>query len=799
MNHLKTPVAPIAAAVALALGAGLIGYHDDANAQSRTPARHAAPAVKAPPPAQLNQQFIIRYHADADVQRSQRASRDLLQAAGASVGVQATHRRFMTGGNEVIAVNRHLAGAELKTFMQSISADRRVSEVLVDAMVQPTDVPDDPRWAEQVWHYGDGPGGIDALGAWEFSTGEGVVVAVIDTGYRPHEDLAANLISNGYDFIADPFISRKPEGRSADAIDVGDWRAAGECGPTVGAANSSWHGTHVAGTVAAVTNNGIGVAGAAYDAQILPVRALGRCGGFTSDVAEAIIWAAGGAIDGVPENANPAQVINLSLGSGQPCPSVTQDAVNLATSLGATVVVSAGNAGGPAANASPASCENVVTVASNGPTGALSGFSNRGPEVDIAAPGGSGFLPLTDNVLSLVDTGTEGPVADGYGVKTGTSMSAPHVAAAAAIAISIDDTLTPQQVRDLLVDTSYTGTLPTGCNESTVWCGAGIVDARFAAAVASGVEDAPPPAPTPAPPPEPTEIFNGVPVADIDAVEGEQLFYFIDVPANVSDFVVTTSGGTGDVDLRVRFGQLPTIADFDCGSFSFTNEEICEFTAPTSGEYFILVNAFEDSEGVTLEASWNDAPPAPETILENGVPVTLSGAAGDFLLFQFDIAEGETDLLVEIEPLAGATGDGDLYVRFGERPTLSDFDCRPFAFGNIEECGFTDPEVGTWYVGVRAFPTDGPLDNVALTASWLEAAGPSGLEVVTSGARMRPRHTLTWNGGEADVEVYRNGEVIYSGENTGTFTHTVPVFLGSSTYQVCDTGTEDCSSEVDAQ
>ena len=155
------------------------------------------------------------------------------------------------------------------------------------------------------------------------------MVAVIDTGYLAHSDLIANILP-GYDFIDDPFISQDGDGRDSDALDPGDWETADQCYAGSPASDSSWHGTHVAGSIAAKTDNGTGVAGVAFDARILPVRVLGRCGGYMSDIADGMIWAAGGTVSGVPANANPAQVLNLSLGGGGSCSSTTQAAINSA-------------------------------------------------------------------------------------------------------------------------------------------------------------------------------------------------------------------------------------------------------------------------------------------------------------------------------------------------------------------------------------------------------------------------------------------------------------------------------------
>src|SRR5690606_15464034 len=158
---------------------------------------------------------------------------------------------------------------------------------------------------------------------------------VLDTGYADHNDLDANIVP-GYDFIIDEAVAGDGDGRDGDAHDPGDW---------YGGYASSWHGTHVAGTVAAVTDNGAGLAGVAYKAKVQPVRVLGHGGGYTSDIADAIVWASGGTVDGVPANENPAEVLNLSLGGDGSCAQdpVTQEAIDGAIERGVTVVVAAGN------------------------------------------------------------------------------------------------------------------------------------------------------------------------------------------------------------------------------------------------------------------------------------------------------------------------------------------------------------------------------------------------------------------------------------------------------------------------
>ncbi|MEE7566353.1 S8 family serine peptidase, partial [Xanthomonas sp. Kuri4-3] len=179
-------------------------------------------------------------------------------------------------------------------------------------------------------------------------------------------------------------------------------------------------GTHVAGTIAAVTNNAVGVAGTAYNAKIVPVRVLGRCGGYTSDIADAIVWASGGSVSGVPANANPAEVINMSLGGSGTCSTTYQNAINGAVSRGTTVVVAAGNSATNVSSSVPANCANVIAVAATTSAGAKASFSNYGTGIDVSAPG--------QGILSTLNSGTTTPGNASYASYNGTSMAAPHVA-----------------------------------------------------------------------------------------------------------------------------------------------------------------------------------------------------------------------------------------------------------------------------------------------------------------------------------------------------------------------------------
>jgi serine protease len=426
----------------------------------------ASIAFAAGPP----QRVIVKYRTALTTNElSTNAARSMVDMTS-RYGVTMRAARRMHNGANVMTLDREIPDQELQQLVKEIAASDNVEYAEPDRMLKATFTPNDTYYNLQ-WHYYEATGGINVPTAWDLSTGRNVTVAVIDTGYRPHADLAASIVG-GYDFISDTFVSRDGNARDADARDSGDWNAAGECGAGSGASNSSWHGTHVAGTVAARTNNGVGVAGVAFNARVLPVRVLGRCGGYTSDIADGLAWASGGTVPGVPANPNPARVANLSLGGGGPCGTTMQNAINGARSRGTVVVVAAGNERQNASNASPANCSGVVVVAATNRSGGRASYSNFGAIVDVAAPGGA--AGSGNGVLSTLNAGTTTPGNDAYAYYQGTSMATPHVAGVAALMLSVNPSLTPAQVETTLRNT--TRAFPASCSQ----CGTGIVNARAA-------------------------------------------------------------------------------------------------------------------------------------------------------------------------------------------------------------------------------------------------------------------------------------------------------------------------------
>lgn len=369
--------------------------------------------------------------------------------------------------------------------------------------------PDDPLFGRQLqlWNSAARSAGgysTKAPALWGTSVGTGVVVAVLDTGITDHPDLRNRLVS-GYDMIGpdqdatgllDPFYTANDgDGRDPDPSDPGDWiprgdtRCYGERLPEQ--VDSSWHGTHVAGIVAAQRNNGLGISGVAPGARVQPVRVLGRCGGWDSDILAGITWASGGVVEGVPRNPTPAQVINLSLGEYYGSRSVKStcaaygDVMGAALKRGAVSVAAAGNETGNADASVPAACPNAISVAATSRAGRAAFYTNRGSSVDVSAYGGD---PLVEDtaVISTFDKGRTRPSGAGYDEYAGTSMAAPAVAGAAALlrsagvpATSIERVLKrsvqPHRGRDSTARVRHDGrSIDLNCTRAT--CGSGLLD-----------------------------------------------------------------------------------------------------------------------------------------------------------------------------------------------------------------------------------------------------------------------------------------------------------------------------------
>lgn len=410
-------------------------------------------------------------------------------ALSKAISVKMTVVRPMSDSAHVVKLDKPVTLSEARVIAARLMKDSAVELAEPDRLMRPfASAPNDPRYGEQ-WHYhapnGMNKGGANLPGAWDITKGnEHISVAILDTGVRPHADLGPLL--SGYDFISDPGMANDGNGRDNDASDPGDAVGADECGAGESAKSSSWHGTHVAGTVAAVMNNNTGVVGIAPDVRILPVRVLGKCGGYTSDIVDGMRWAAGLPVAGVPNNPRPAHVLNLSLGAAGNCSAAFQSAVNAVLSAGKVIVAAAGN-GGADQVSQPANCSGVLAVTAHAIDGDNASYANVGPEVAISAPGGGcGTLSALNgscdyavnglHVLSLGNTGSNAPDADAYSLFRGTSMATPHVAGVVALMLSAYR-LTPAQVRSHLQSSARPHPAGTACTTLAGKCGAGMLDA----------------------------------------------------------------------------------------------------------------------------------------------------------------------------------------------------------------------------------------------------------------------------------------------------------------------------------
>ncbi|MHA5050437.1 S8 family peptidase [Streptomyces sp. SD15] len=440
-----------------------------------TPAAQAvAQAVAAPA-----ERLIVGYKSGAAEAKSNSAASADAEAKGKEAGENLDFTRRLGTGAALVDLGDELGKKDVADVIAQYQADPQVAYAVPDRLNTPKADPNDTEYAKQ-WDLFESTAGMNVPGAWTTATGSGVTVAVIDTGYVTHSDLAANIVA-GYDFISDTAVSVDGNGRDSNPADPGDYYAANECGSGVPASDSSWHGTHVAGTIAAVTNNSKGIAGIAYGAKISPVRVLGKCGGYDSDIIDAITWASGGTVSGVPANANVAKVINMSLGGDGACSSATQSAITAAVNRGTTVVVAAGNENDNVANHSPGNCGNVISVAATNRTGAKASYSNYGSLVDISAPGGQTSTGTANGILSTLNSGASTPSSESYEYYQGTSMATPHIAGLAALMMSAKSSLTPAQIESAIKTNARA--LPGACSGG---CGAGLADAAKTVQAVSG-------------------------------------------------------------------------------------------------------------------------------------------------------------------------------------------------------------------------------------------------------------------------------------------------------------------------
>ena len=559
------------------LSAVSLGIAASAAVAAVTYATEYAPVRKAPyhrAESASNGRVIVKFKASA-TGRSTIASTTIAGATGpqkasllgSRLGLALTDGRILGERTQVLKAS----GMTSSALASAIGADPEVEWVEVDQKryVQALSLPPvtDPRYPDNVSTVvaSDGPAsgqwylrapGIDTSGrnvisginiepAWAVTHGSAsVVIADVDTGITQHPDLDSKMLT-GYDFIADVPTANDSTPRDADPSDPGDYVTAVEnsqgnakSNPFFGcnddgtgaavAENSSWHGTQTASILGAATNNGAGMAGTGYDTQVVAARALGKCGGFDSDIIAAAQWGGGIAVSGVPTNAHPARIINMSLGAKGSCTQAYTDALTALRDKGVIVVAAAGNdAGlpvGTPANCKPATSSAdqvtpvVIAVAALRHAGTKVGFSDIGPEVTISAPGGNCInttsgSPCLYPIITARNSGTTTPLPSGgtysdglNNTSLGTSFSTPMVAGTVALMLSANPNLTNLEVSRVLQHTanpfptiSDTSPQPPVCTApsasheqdecicTTSTCGAGMLNAGAAVTTAQAL------------------------------------------------------------------------------------------------------------------------------------------------------------------------------------------------------------------------------------------------------------------------------------------------------------------------
>jgi len=629
--------------------------------------------LRAPAEAPVDR-FIVRFRDDALEKRNPVARQRLLDGVSRKLGVKVTHGRGLANGADLLRTDRKLGKVDAKRLVIALRSDPRIEYVEVDRLHQPQALPGDPLLINQP-QYLQALGGHGFDTAWNRGTGAGVVVAVVDTGITAHPDLAPNVLP-GYDFISDLFTANDGDGRDGDASDPGDWTDAGICSVSAPARISSFHGTQVAGVLAAAANNGIGIAGAAYDAKILPVRALGRCGGYTSDIADAIVWAVGGTVAGAPANPNPAEVVNLSFATEGACDATTQAAIDVANAAGAVVVASAGNGGtgpgtGNPANMSPSGCDGVIVVAM-GSHWTVGSPTGGGSAVDLLASGGdmpflaTGLPPFVATLTTTHDSGTTVPVAPVYAQGRGTSLSTALVSGAVALMQSIAPQ-SPPAVEALLKATGETQDGQSGPvrlldpDAATYAVGTPSLVARDRLFVVETDGSVTLPVTVTLTRPVTVPVTFTAATADGTALAGED---YVAMPP--TPFTIAPGQTTASFELTVLGDDVGEVAE----GFEVRITDVAGAADLTRALPVDLRD--DDAQLVTNQgAGW------------------YNGGNGASQLFAFTLPAHARNLHVYLEGVSNPA-DPDLYVRAATAPTVSDYDCASATVGDDESCALGD-------------------------------------------------------------------------------------------------------------
>ena len=566
-------------------------------------------------------------------------------------------------------------------------------------------------------------------------------VCITDTGFTPnHEDLRPYTASN---------ISG--DDNDGNGNDTGNWYNDGH-----------GHGTHVAGTIAGIGGNGVGVVGVNPSdlVGLHIVKVFNNSGnwGYGSDLVAAVNQCV---------NAG-ANVISMSLG-GSGSSTSESNAFQNALDNGVLSIAASGNSGSSSGNDAfsyPASYDAVMSIGALNSSKQIANFSQKNSQVELAAPGVSVLSTLPNNQ---------------YASWNGTSMATPHVSGVAALVWSHYTNCSATQIRSALNnsaedlgssgrDQAYgyglvrakaafdylsqngcgggnqsptasfsdsctalacafdgsassdpDGTIAsyswdfgdsssgTGATANHTYSAAGTYTVQLTVTDNDGASNTTSKSVTVSDGTGgPGELINGQTKSNLSGSQGEELEYYIDVPAGATNLSFVMSGGSGDADLYVRFGSAPTTGTYDCRPYTAGNNENCDFASPSTGRYYVMIRGYSAFSGTSLTATFDQGGGGGGSIDESN----LSASRGDWNYFTIEVDPGTANLELNI---SGGSGDADLYVKHGSQTTTSNYDCRPYRWGNTESCSFTNPAAGTWYIGIRAYST---YSGVNLNGTW---------------------------------------------------------------------------------
>ncbi|WP_153163461.1 S8 family peptidase [Zoogloea sp. 1C4] len=556
-------------------------------------ALNAVPAKAAETP---EARVIVKLKSASPLKQIQAAGR--VQTLGQRIGIAAQLINQPTPDTQVMRAS----GISSEALAARLAQESDVAYAVPDRIKTIRALPNDPLLSHQ-WYLqaasSTQPAATGAQNAWNLTPGSAsVVVAVVDTGVRfDHEDLVAKLLP-GYDFIANDLLSGDSDtGRDADANDPGDYLSSADlantalrtlCSNPASTHGSSWHGTQVAGIVGAETNNSRGIAGIGGATRILPVRALGKCGGYDSDIIAGMRWAAGLSVSGAPANPNPAKVINLSLAGSGSCSAAYADAIAEIRAAGVLIVAAAGNETG--AVEEPANCAGVLAVAGIRHAGTKVGYSSYGSQVGISAPAGNCVnvgtgQPCLYPFINTINLGTTVPTSNGYtginAVTIGTSFAVPLVSGSAALMLAANPALGEAELARRIKLTSNpfptdsslpacpTVTTDGQCNCTTATCGTGMLNT--AAAVAAAL--------------------------DGNALNPTVVISLPDSPVKNTSLSLSSGSSSAAAGASLVSWHWVQLAGPATGSFG-ADTPSTTFTAPVAGDY-ILRLAITDSAGRT--------------------------------------------------------------------------------------------------------------------------------------------------------------------------------------------------------